>query len=100
MHHKTIDSQAIAQFELDQYIEQQSQELAPEFEIDGLVDEDFGNLYRLWKGRQLLGTFYKDAEGKWVAQPCCSDIRPRLKTETQAQLVIIAVNGLGFADAA
>ena len=95
-----LDSQAIAQFELDQYLERQSQELAPEFEIDSVEDPDFGSLYRLWKDMALLGTFYHTKDGKWVAQPCCSDIRPRLNTEVQAQLIIITVSGFLFADAA
>ncbi len=88
----TLDSQALAQFDLDRYIEQQSQELAPEFEIDSVEDSDFGSLYRLWKGMALLGTFYEDSEGRWVAQPCCSDIRLRLNTPEQAQLVIITAS--------
>ncbi|MFB2769824.1 hypothetical protein ACE1AT_11125 [Pelatocladus sp. BLCC-F211] len=90
MSQTTIDIQAIAQSELDNYIEQQAFELAPEFEVDGVKDEDFGTLYRLWKGTQLLGTFYQDLNSKWVAQPFNSDFRPRLNTSEQAQLVIIA----------
>jgi hypothetical protein len=74
--------------------------LAPEFEIDSDVDADFGTLYRVWHSYHLLGTFYQDVEGKWVAQPCCSDIRPRLNTPEQAQLVIIATSGFLVADAA
>jgi hypothetical protein len=52
----TIDSQAIAQSELEKHIEQQAQELAPEFEIDG-IDDVFGILYRLWKGSQTILDF-------------------------------------------
>jgi hypothetical protein len=93
-----VDEQAIAQLELEKYIEQQAQDLAPEFEIDGVEDE-FGTLYRLWKGTQLLGTFYENLDGKWVAQPFNVDFRPCLNTPEQAQLVIIVCSGF-FADLA
>ncbi|MBD2771171.1 hypothetical protein [Iningainema tapete] len=95
-----IDSQQIAQIELAQYLEQQAQELAPEFEIDGLPDEDFGTLYRLWKGRKLLGTFYKALDEKWIAQPMNNELKARLDTDTQAILAIIALNGMLVANSA
>lgn len=96
----TFDVQAIAQIELDQHIEQQAQELAPEFEIDGDIDADFGTLYRVWKGWELLGTFYQDLNGKWVAQPVGTEIQSRFETDEQAILAIIAVTGNLVADAA
>lgn len=104
----TIESeQAIAQNELDQHIEQQAlrvasrrEELAPEFEVDSDIDAEFGTLYRVWHSYHLLGTFYQDVEGKWVAQPCNSDFRPRLNTSTQAELVIIAASGFLVSNAA
>ena len=90
----TIENeQAVAQAELNQHIEEQAQELAPEFEVDSDVDTEFGILYRVWSSYHLFGTFYRDVEGKWVAQPCNSNIRPRLNTSMQAQLVIVAVSG-------
>ncbi|MBR8839985.1 MAG: hypothetical protein DSM106950_39805 [Stigonema ocellatum SAG 48.90 = DSM 106950] len=58
-HFLSIDSQFIAQAELDAYIEAQSQEIAPEIEIDSICDRDFGTLYRVWHGCQFLGTFYQ-----------------------------------------
>jgi hypothetical protein len=62
------NEQAVAQSELDQHIEEQAQKLAPEFEIDSDIDQDFGTLYRVWSSQHVLGTFYEDAQGKWVAQ--------------------------------
>jgi hypothetical protein len=97
----TWDAQAQAQFELEQYIEQQAQDVAPEFEIDSVDDADFGTLYRVWSGMRLLGTFYRaDSDGLWVAQPLNCDTRPRCETSEQAQLTIIALSGLLVADAA
>jgi hypothetical protein len=96
-----MDTQALAQLELEQYIEEQAQEIAPEFEIDAVHDADFGTMYRVWSGRELIGTFYRaDVDGLWVAQPCCSDLRPRCETPEQAQLLIIAMSGLLVADVA
>lgn len=95
-----FDSQAIAQNELDQHIEEQAQKLAPEFEIDGDIDADFGTLYRVQKGWELLGTFYQDLSGKWVAQPIGTEVALGFETDNQAILVIIAVTGNLVADAA
>lgn len=71
-----------------------------EFEIDSDTDPDFGILYRVWKGRQLLGTFYENDQSKWVAQPCNSDERYALNTAAQAELIILAVSGNLIADSA
>ena len=38
-----------------------------EYEIDS-VEEEFGELFRVWNGRTLLGTFYKNSEG-WKVEP-------------------------------
>lgn len=38
-----------------------------EYEIDSVVEE-FGELFRLWNGRTLLGTFYKTSE-EWKVTP-------------------------------
>jgi hypothetical protein len=83
----------------DQPLLQLSEELAPEIEIDSVPDE-LGLLYRVWNGSRLLGTFYQNLEGKWIAQPCNSIERPFYDTPLQAQLLIMAVNGLLVADAA
>lgn len=72
-------------------LKQQTQELAPEFEIDCDNDPDFGKLYRLWNSYNLCGTFYQDSDGCWIPQPVKSDFRPRVRSELQAQLIIIAV---------
>lgn len=62
-----VDAQAVAQLELNQHIDEQAQELAPEFEIDAVHDADFGTLYRVWQGMKLLGTFYRaNIDGLWV----------------------------------
>ncbi|BAY66940.1 hypothetical protein NIES22_70840 (plasmid) [Calothrix brevissima NIES-22] len=94
------DIQAQAQFELEEYINEQAQDVAPEFEIDSVGDCDFGTLYRVWSGMKLLGTFYRAVDGLWVAQPCNVEQRPRCETPEQAQLMIIALSGLLVADAA
>jgi hypothetical protein len=94
------DGQAQAQLELEQYINEQAQDIAPEFEIDSVDDADFGTLYRVWSGMKLLGTFYRAVDGLWVVQPCNCDARPRYETPEQAQLIIIALSGLLVAEAA
>ncbi|WP_413171799.1 hypothetical protein [Anabaena azotica] len=94
-----FDNQALAQIEFEEYIEQLSEELAPEIEIDSVADE-FGLLYRVWNGSQLLGTFYQNLQEKWIAQPCNTDERPFCNTPETAQLIIIAVNGLLVANVA
>ena len=114
------DEQAVAQQELDEYIETQAEAIAPEIEpeidltlstfartlhrditatttdsieVDSDFDSDFGIMYRVWQSYRLLGTFYHAwGDGKWVAQPVGSDFRPRLNTPEQAQLVIIALH--------
>jgi hypothetical protein len=95
------DTQVLAQLELEKYIENQADEIAPEYEIDAVLDMDFGFLYRLWLGSRLLGTFYRAvADGSWIAQPYCSSIRYRLVTAKQAQQTIIRVSGLPLGNAA
>jgi hypothetical protein len=99
-HKDTWDAQAQAQFELAQYMNEQAQDIAPEFEIDSVGDADFGTLYRVWSGMKLLGTFYRAVDGLWVAQPLNCELRPRCNSPEQAQLLIIALSGLLVADAA
>ncbi|MFN6472582.1 MAG: hypothetical protein RMY36_023315 [Nostoc sp. SerVER01] len=69
-------------------------DLAPDYEIDSAEDGDFGTLYRLWKSYIFLGSFYQNLSGKWIAQPANSDTRAECDTEYQAQLVILAIQGL------
>ncbi|WP_445634582.1 WGR domain-containing protein [Nostoc sp. DSM 114161] len=69
-------------------------DLAPHYEIDSAEDGDFGTLYRLWKSYIFLGSFYQNLSGKWIAQPANSDTRAECDTEYQAQLVILAIQGL------
>ncbi|ABA21814.1 hypothetical protein Ava_2194 [Trichormus variabilis ATCC 29413] len=94
-----LDSQASAKSDFEEYITQLADPVAPEIEIDS-VSEVFGELYRVWNGSQLLGTFYQNLEGKWIAQPCNSDDRPCCDTAFAAQIMIIAINGLLVADVA
>jgi len=94
-----FDNQASAKSELEEYVDYLADEAAPEIEIDSVPD-DLGELYRVWNGSQLLGTFYQNLEGKWVTQPCNRDERPCCNTPFEAQLIIVAVNGLLVADVA
>ena len=92
--------QQSVQLELEAHIVEQADTIAPEIEIDSVVD-DFGLLYRVWYGSQLLGTFYRaDSNDKWVAQPCSADIRLLCNTNGEAQLIILAISGLLVADTA
>lgn len=73
-----------AQSELNQYIETQAQELAPEVEIDRTEE----GVYRAWMGTQLIGTFYYNRKlGKWEAEPRYAALR-RYKTREQAQKAV------------
>ncbi|MFN6478833.1 hypothetical protein [Nostoc sp. DedQUE07] len=94
-----FDNQASAQEEFEEYVDHLADAVAPEIEIDSVLD-DLGELYRVWNGSHLLGTFYQNLEGKWVTQPCNSDKRHCCDTSASAQLLIIAVNGLLVADVA
>ena len=96
---EVFDDQTLTESKFDDYADQLTDPAQPEIEIDSVTD-DFGELYRVWNNWQLLGTFYQNLEGKWVAQPCSSDDRPCFDTPLQAQLIIIAVNGLLVADVA
>lgn len=84
------DEQTVAQIELDQHIEEQAQELAPEFEIDSDIDAEFGTLHRVWFSYHLLGTFYQDIDGFWISQPCNSDERLSCHSDQQAIDAILA----------
>ncbi|MFN6537941.1 MAG: hypothetical protein RM021_016435 [Nostoc sp. EkiNYC01] len=87
----TIDAQAIAQFQFNLHITEQSDEAA-DYEIDS-IDDIFGKLYRVWggeKGINLLGTFYQNLNGFWISQPCNSDERLPWHSDTQAINAILA----------
>ncbi len=72
---------------------------SPEIEIDSDIDADFGVLYRVWCGIDLIGTFYRAIDDdKWVVQPCNSNDRPRCNTAASAQLLIVALSGLLVVD--
>ena len=77
------DEQEIAQSELDQYIEQQAQEVAPEIEIDS-VELVSGTLYRVWNSYHFLGTFYQSLDGLWISQPYNTTQRGNWATDTEA----------------
>ncbi len=108
----SVDEQTIAQAELDAksagwstpsgelcaYIRAQAQAIAPEIEIDSIVDRDFGTLYRVWDGRCLLGTYYHALDDKWVVQSNYNSNHPRCNTQSEAELLVIAMSGLLVAD--
>lgn len=56
----------------------------PEIEIDLLSDQDFGDLFRVWKGSQIIGTFFQSLDGKWVSQPFFSTKRQRWNSSEDA----------------
>lgn len=94
-----FNNQTLVQSELGKHTDQLADAVALEIEIDSVPDE-FGELYRVWNSYHLLGTFYQNLEGKWVAQPSNSDERPCCDTPELAQIFIIAVNELLIADVA
>ncbi|MBD2213995.1 hypothetical protein H6G27_29625 [Nostoc linckia FACHB-104] len=95
---QVVNNQTLAQSEFGD-IDQLGDAVALEIEVDSVPDE-FGELYRVWNSYHLLGTFYQNLNGKWVAQPSNRDERPCCDTPELAQLFIIAVNGLLIADVA
>jgi len=94
------NEQAIAQAELNAYIEAQAQEIAPEIEIDSTLDSEFGELYRVWHGSQILGTFKRAIDGLWVFQSSYTNSQPRCNTAAEAQQLIMATAGLLVANTA
>ncbi|AFZ27221.1 hypothetical protein Cylst_5182 [Cylindrospermum stagnale PCC 7417] len=65
------DEFTLAHLELFTELEEQVAAVSPifpEIEIDSVIDADFGSLYRVWRGMQLLGTFYRRLDGFWVSQ--------------------------------
>jgi hypothetical protein len=55
-------------FELEHYKDfQKSKNSYVEYEIDS-IKEDFGEMFRLWNGKILVGTFYEISDG-WKAVP-------------------------------
>ncbi|MDF5725171.1 MAG: hypothetical protein PUP91_32920 [Rhizonema sp. PD37] len=97
---ENVDELSIAQAELSAYIEAQAQAIAPEIEIDSVIDIDFGTLYRVWEGHRLQGTYYHALDGKWVVQSNYNSNRPRCNTQSEAELLVIAMSGLLVADTA
>lgn len=77
--------------EVDEQLLTFAAELPTGYEIDAGDDADFGKLYRIWYSFYLCGTFYQDEEEFWIPQPVKSDFRPRVKSELQAQLIVITV---------
>ncbi|KYC34667.1 hypothetical protein WA1_50590 [Scytonema hofmannii PCC 7110] len=60
----------------------------PEIKID-TVNDIFGELYRIWEGIKLIGTFYQNLEGFWVSQPCYSTQSLKWLTKDEAIASII-----------
>ncbi len=69
-------------------------QLPNEYEVDSVEDLDFGALYRLWFGWNLLGSFYQALDGKWVAQPSLITCEERFDTAEKAQQAIIDRSGM------
>jgi hypothetical protein len=65
-----INARMLAQLEFEQYIEEQAKNFPLSYEIDSVNDDVFGELYRVWLGTRLVGTFYLNINGYWVSQPC------------------------------
>ena len=58
----------VLEFELErEELYRKAQSTYIEYEIDSIEDE-FGNLYRVWDRRTLVGTFYKAGRG-WKVTP-------------------------------
>jgi hypothetical protein len=71
------------------------QQVETVFEVDTVHSSDFGTMYRLWQGWNLLGTFYySDKDNTWVTQPSCSNRESHCDSPDQAQMLIVAVSGL------
>jgi hypothetical protein len=62
----------VSQPQSDNAVIAQLTESYAQAEIDAVPDSDFGNLYRVWQGMQILGTFYESMSGDWVARSCGS----------------------------
>jgi hypothetical protein len=77
--------------EVDELLPVFAAELPAGYEIDASYDVVFGKIYRIWYSFYLCGTFYQDEESYWIPQPVKSDFRPRVKSELQAQLIVITV---------
>ncbi|MBD2566419.1 hypothetical protein [Anabaena lutea] len=58
-------------------------------DIDKVQDLDFGDLHRLWRGTQLLGTFYHSLDGSWVSQFINSNSTQRWVTDSEAINAIV-----------
>lgn len=67
--------------------------VSDEYEIDSIEDK-LGTLYRLWKGWNLLGTFYQNLEGRWIAEPSLFKSTQCFNTALEAQQEIISRSGL------
>ncbi|MBW4668421.1 MAG: hypothetical protein KME60_13585 [Cyanomargarita calcarea GSE-NOS-MK-12-04C] len=89
MAQSTIEAQVCV--ELEENFQRTQVELSPEFEIDSEKDVDFGELFRLWKGWQFVGSFYKALDGKWIVQSVKAEVSGKFSTDAQAILILIAI---------
>ncbi len=79
-----------------QVLVQLEQQLSKVYTIDSADDVDFGKLYRLWKNLNLVGTFYQNLDGKWIAQPSSGQVNGKFDTKEQVILAIMrATENLG-----
>ena len=74
----------------------QNQTLAPAKQVNyahvDSVADIFGKLHRVWKGTQLLGTFYQSLECKWIAQISLPDFSIKKVTCNSRQEAIAAIS--------
>lgn len=62
-----------------------------EVEVDEMIDQDFGELYRLWYRTTLIGTFYqKIFSNEWIATPIDSIHPYHCKSEDDAKYWLVA----------
>lgn len=70
----------------------QGSKASSDYEIDSVLDADFGELYRVWRSYYLIGTFYQALDGKWVAQSTKATINGCFNTDIQAILILVAIH--------
>lgn len=91
-----IESQDLAQ-DIKQESPKVSLELPEGYEVDSEEDEDFGELYRIWRGYNFVGSFYRGLDGRWIAQPARGEVVFNLDSDAQAQLAVIHCGRFGQA---
>ncbi|NEQ23789.1 MAG: hypothetical protein F6K28_32540 [Microcoleus sp. SIO2G3] len=82
-------NQGLLQSEPQAHLIAQAKNSIPEYEIDATTDV-FGNLYRVWVGMNLRGTFYQRfSDQLWVSQPIRSNERRVWQTDEEAIAAVL-----------